>query len=132
MVKYMTNRLRGGIKSHLYVFVINCCDTLAYMSSIPSMSHHLDDNIPENVFNIDVNVSIDTKLCTCEICTYKIKHFSRTCHIVCAQRALVVLKMLVIRLFFIRVRKFFIFYNFRKQNACVKADDGRTFESGFI
>ena len=35
-------------------------------------------------------------------------------------------------IFFIRARKLFIFYNFRKQNTCVEAVDGRTFESGFI
>ena len=35
-------------------------------------------------------------------------------------------------IFFIKVRKFFIFYNFRKQNTCVEADDRRTLESGLI
>ena len=39
--------------------------------------------------------------------------------------------MLVID-FFIRVLKFFIFYNFRKQIACVGAGDGLASISGFI
>ena len=31
-----------------------------------------------------------------------------------------------------RVRKLFIFYNYKKQIACVGADDGYTLVSGFI
>ena len=43
------------------------------MSAIPSMSWYLADNMPEKFFNINVNVSIDTKLSTQEIRTYNIK-----------------------------------------------------------
>ena len=39
---------------------------------------------------------------------------------------------MVVNRLFIRVRKFLIFYNFRKYNTCVEAIDGPTFESGFI
>ena len=35
-------------------------------------------------------------------------------------------------IFFIRLRKLFIFYDFRKQITCVGADDELTFGSGFI
>ena len=54
------------------------------------MSWHLDDNIPGSVFNIRSNVSIDTKLYTCKIRTYDIKHFSGTFHIAHAWRASIV------------------------------------------
>ena len=55
---------------HLYDRVIKFYDTQSEMSAIHSMSCHSDDNMPENVFNVHVNLSIDTKLFTCEICTY--------------------------------------------------------------
>ena len=61
---------------HLYDRVIKRHNTRADMSAIPSMSWHLNNNIPGKVFNIYVNVSTYTKLSTCEICTYDIKHFS--------------------------------------------------------
>ena len=41
------------------------------------MSWHLNDNMPGNVFNVHTDVSIDTKLFTCEMRTYDIKHFFR-------------------------------------------------------
>ena len=41
------------------------------------MSWHSNDNLPGKVFNVHTDVSIDTKLFTCEIRTYDIKHFFR-------------------------------------------------------
>ena len=79
-----------GRSLHLYDRVIKCPDTQDDMSEIPSMFWHLDDDIPGNVFNVHANVSIDTKLSMCKICTYDIKQFSGTCHIVCARHSSVV------------------------------------------
>ena len=66
-----------GCSLHLYNCVIKCHNTRAYMSAIPSMSQNLDDDMPGNVFNVHTNVSIDTKLFTCKIRTYDIKHLFR-------------------------------------------------------
>ena len=41
------------------------------------------------------------------------------------------LYMVVNRLFY-KSEEIFILYNFRKQNTCIEAVEGRTFESGFI
>ena len=75
---------------HLYYCVIKCHDTQADISEIPSMYGHLDNKIPGNVLNIQVNVSIDTKLFTCKILMYDMKHFSGMCYIARARRASVV------------------------------------------
>ena len=75
---------------HFYDRFIKCHDTQTYMSEILSMSCHFDDNMLGNFFDVYVNVSIDTKLYTCEIRKYDIKHFSGTCHIARSQRASVV------------------------------------------
>ena len=55
---------------HLYDCVIKYHDTQADMSVIPSMYWHSKDIIPWNVFNVHVNVSIDSKLSMCKIRTY--------------------------------------------------------------
>ena len=60
---------------HLYDHIIKCRYTWYDMSEIPSVSWHSNKNIPGNVSNADIDVPIDTKLFTCEICTYNIKHF---------------------------------------------------------
>ena len=66
---------------NLYNSIIKCHNTRAEISEIPSMSWHLDDNMPGKVLNVHVNVPIDTKLSTCKIHKKYIKHFSGTCHI---------------------------------------------------
>ena len=68
-----------GFSIHLYDCVIKCHNTRADMSEIPSMSWHLDDNMPCKVFNVHTNLSIDTRMFTCKIRTYNIKHFF--CHV---------------------------------------------------
>ena len=75
---------------HLYDHVIKCHDTRAKLSEMPSMSWYYEDNILGNVFNVHVNLSTDTKLCTCKICTHNINFFSGTRHIVRDRRASVV------------------------------------------
>ena len=75
---------------HLYYRVKKCHNTWADVSEITLMSWHSDNNIQGNVFYVHVNVSIDTKMCKCEMYTYNIKNISGTCHIARAQRALVV------------------------------------------
>ena len=72
---------------HLYSRFIKYHNTRADMSAIPSMSWNLENNIPGNVFNVHVNVSIDTKLFTVEIRTYDLKKFSGMCHTARARRA---------------------------------------------
>ena len=61
---------------HLYNGVIKFNDIQDYMSEMPSMSWYSDDIIPGNVLNINLNVSIDTKLSTCETHMSNIQHFS--------------------------------------------------------
>ena len=57
---------------YLYDRVMKCHDTQSDVSSIPSMSWYLDNNMPWKVFNVHVNVSIGTKLYTCKIRMYNI------------------------------------------------------------
>ena len=61
----------------MYDSVIKCHNTQDNMSAVPSMYWNLNDNVPGNVFNVHTDVSIDTKLFTCEIHTYDIKRFFR-------------------------------------------------------
>ena len=61
-----------GIALRLYHRVIKSQDTRAVLSETHSMSLHSDENVPKNVFNVHVNMPIDTKLSTCELCTYDI------------------------------------------------------------
>ena len=53
------------------------------------MYWHFYNHMPWNVFNIYVNVAIDTKQYTCEVHTYSIKHFWGMCHIARTWRSLV-------------------------------------------
>ena len=62
---------------YLYNHVIKFHNIRAYMSEISSIFWHSNNNMPWKVFNVHVNVSIDTKLCTCKIYTYDIKQFFR-------------------------------------------------------
>ena len=48
---------------NLYDHVIKCHNTRTDFPEIPSMSWHLEDNMTGNVLNVNVNVSIDTKMC---------------------------------------------------------------------
>ena len=59
-----------GCALHFYVCVITCHNTWADMSAILSMPCHSDQNMRWNVFLVHTNVSIETKLFTCEIFTY--------------------------------------------------------------
>ena len=59
---------------YLYDCVIKYHNTRADMSAIPSLSWHSENNMQGNVFNVHVNVSIDTKMSMCKISTYNIKH----------------------------------------------------------
>ena len=61
-----------GMALHLYNRVTECQNTRADMSAIPSISWNLNSNMPGNIFNVNVNVSIATKLSTCKICIYDI------------------------------------------------------------
>ena len=79
-----------GCFLHLYDRVIKCHDTRDAMSEITSMFWNSDNNMPGNIFNVHVNVSIDTKLSTVKIRPYDIKYFSGTCHIARAQHTSVV------------------------------------------
>ena len=66
-----------GCSFHLYDCVIKCHNTRDDMSAIPSMSRHLNYNMPGNVFNVHTDVSIDAKRFTYEIFTCNITHFFR-------------------------------------------------------
>ena len=75
-----------GCSLNLYDRVIKCHDSHDGMSANPSMSQHLNNNMPGNVFNVHAYVSIDAKLFTCKIRTYDIKHFFRhTPQCVCSE-----------------------------------------------
>ena len=63
---------------NLYDRVIKCHDTQDDMSVIPSMSWHSNNNMPGDVFNVHIDVSIDAKLFMCKIRTYDIKASSGT------------------------------------------------------
>ena len=52
---------------------MKCPDMRIHVSTMPSMAWHLN-KIFHKHFNIFASVSIDTKLYTCEVCTYGIKY----------------------------------------------------------